>query len=74
MQAAREEVTHQRELHQQQEAGTQTPPATPDPPIRENHGQHDCPICLATAQYAVQTNCGHLFCGKNATILRIISS
>jgi len=33
-------------------------------PIRENHGQHDCPICLGTAEFAIQTNCGHLFCGR----------
>ncbi|KAL4235877.1 hypothetical protein ACF0H5_004266 [Mactra antiquata] len=32
-------------------------------PIRENHGQHQCPICLGTAEYAIQTNCGHIFCG-----------
>lgn len=23
-----------------------------------------CPICLAPTDYAVLTNCGHLFCGK----------
>lgn len=28
-----------------------------------NDGSVTCPICLANAEYAVETNCGHTFCG-----------
>ncbi len=24
----------------------------------------NCPICIADAAFAVETNCGHIFCGK----------
>ncbi|XP_041358003.1 E3 ubiquitin-protein ligase RNF170-like [Gigantopelta aegis] len=30
---------------------------------QQNDGQLQCPICLAEASFAVETNCGHLFCG-----------
>ncbi|XP_060558506.1 E3 ubiquitin-protein ligase RNF170-like [Ruditapes philippinarum] len=62
----REEVEQQRA---QQDRETQTQQQTAgdqqerNRPMRENHGQHQCPICLGTAEYAVQTNCGHIFCG-----------
>ena len=62
VQAAREEITHRREAQQQTD---DTFESQQQRPITENHGQHDCPICLATTQFAVQTNCGHLFCGNN---------
>ena len=29
-----------------------------------NTGELQCPICLGEASYAVETNCGHVFCGK----------
>ncbi|KAK2543187.1 hypothetical protein Q9966_002987 [Columba livia] len=27
-----------------------------------NHSDFSCPICLQTATFPVETNCGHLFC------------
>ena len=30
-----------------------------------NDGSATCPICLNNAEYGVETNCGHCFCGKN---------
>lgn len=32
---------------------------------RTNEVQH-CPVCLEELKFAVETNCGHLFCGKFA--------
>lgn len=29
-----------------------------------NDGSAVCPICLNNAEYGVETNCGHCFCGK----------
>ncbi|KAM6343688.1 LOW QUALITY PROTEIN: E3 ubiquitin-protein ligase RNF170-like [Alca torda] len=29
-----------------------------------NDGDFSCPICLQTATFPVETNCGHLFCGS----------
>jgi len=31
--------------------------------MRPHYQDRQCPICLADAQFAVETNCGHLFCG-----------
>ncbi|KAL5021997.1 hypothetical protein ScPMuIL_001152 [Solemya velum] len=31
---------------------------------RENSGDTTCPVCLANAQFAIETNCAHLFCGN----------
>ena len=34
---------------------------------RQRHGENrnvTCPICLITASFPVETNCGHIFCGK----------
>ena len=31
---------------------------------RRYYSDRVCPICLLEAQYAVETNCGHLFCGE----------
>ncbi|KAJ6662600.1 hypothetical protein lerEdw1_011737 [Lerista edwardsae] len=28
------------------------------------HSDLSCPICLQTATFPVETNCGHLFCGE----------
>ena len=28
------------------------------------HSQLNCPICLANATLPIETNCGHVFCGK----------
>lgn len=25
----------------------------------------NCPICLTNANFPIETNCGHKFCGKN---------
>ena len=65
----REEIQHQRETVPPTsangvgpESGTQTGPA--HRPIRANHGDLQCPVCLADAQFAIQTNCSHIFCGK----------
>ncbi|XP_025109507.1 E3 ubiquitin-protein ligase RNF170-like [Pomacea canaliculata] len=30
---------------------------------QNNNGQLTCPICLGDANFAVETNCGHIFCG-----------
>ena len=27
-------------------------------------GEITCPICLTQTRYAVETNCGHIFCGR----------
>lgn len=59
----REEVLQQRAHQTESETNSSQPATTRNRPIRENHGQHTCPICLGTAEFAVQTNCGHLFCG-----------
>ncbi|KAK7100587.1 E3 ubiquitin-protein ligase RNF170-like [Littorina saxatilis] len=32
-------------------------------PRSHNTGQLTCPVCLGEAIYAVETNCGHLYCG-----------
>ena len=31
--------------------------------MRPHYQDRQCPICLADARLAVETNCGHLFCG-----------
>ena len=31
---------------------------------RQNTGEITCPICLGHAVFAIETNCGHVFCGK----------
>lgn len=33
----------------------------------------DCPVCLQTAVFPVQTNCGHLFCGTTYNLTLFIS-
>ena len=33
------------------------------PPRRFDSG-NTCPVCLNEVQFAVETNCGHVFCGK----------
>ncbi|XP_071117218.1 E3 ubiquitin-protein ligase RNF170-like [Haliotis cracherodii] len=42
------------------EAGTTDRPSRAR---RDNNGQLTCPICLADAAFAIETNCGHVFCG-----------
>lgn len=32
--------------------------------FRRNDSDTQCPICLSDARFAVETNCGHLFCGQ----------
>lgn len=32
--------------------------------VRTNPGEIDCPVCLGNTQYGIETNCGHIFCGK----------
>lgn len=67
----REEVNQQRANHPHNNPGThqQTSRENSNTPVTENHGQHQCPICLGTAEYAIQTNCGHVFCGNFSRIL-----
>ena len=37
---------------------------TPNTPrVRRSHDDR-CPICIDHIQYAVETNCGHIFCSK----------
>lgn len=31
---------------------------------RSNSSRSECPICMDPARFAVETNCGHLYCGK----------
>merc|ERR1712156_1063033 len=31
---------------------------------RPSDHNYDCSICLGSASYAVETNCGHIFCGE----------
>ena len=31
--------------------------------VRPSGQNYDCSICLGSANYAVETNCGHIFCG-----------
>lgn len=33
----------------------------------------DCPVCLQTAVFPVQTNCGHLFCGTTYNLTFFVS-
>ncbi len=51
-----------------QEQNRLPPPREPTaPPLPENRqrqeGEITCPVCIANAQFAVETNCGHIFCG-----------
>ena len=46
----------------------------PQPPLqpqarRQNNGQLTCPICLGEATYAVETNCGHVYCGELLSLI-----
>ena len=70
VQNVREEIQHQRETVPPTSANgvgpandTQAGPT--HRPIRANHGDLQCPVCLADAQFAIQTNCSHIFCGKS---------
>lgn len=69
VQNVREEIQHQRETVPPTSANGVGPDresqAGPTQrPIRANHGDLQCPVCLADAQFAVQTNCSHIFCGN----------
>ncbi|CAL1529550.1 unnamed protein product [Lymnaea stagnalis] len=55
------EVASTREQLQNEAQGSQRPNQR-----RANHrndGQLTCPICLGSASFAVETNCGHVYCG-----------
>ena len=40
------------------------PTAPPHPENRQRQeGEVTCPVCIGNAQFAVETNCGHIFCG-----------
>ena len=43
------------------------------PPGRTSSRQTDqdavCPICIAHPTFAVETNCGHVFCGKASSFI-----
>lgn len=71
VQNIREEIQHQRQTNESNSANgtangqaTHAPPTPGHRPVRTNNGDLQCPVCLADAQFAVQTNCGHLFCGN----------
>uniref|UniRef100_T1JMW2 E3 ubiquitin-protein ligase RNF170 n=1 Tax=Strigamia maritima TaxID=126957 RepID=T1JMW2_STRMM len=32
--------------------------------VRSNDSEIQCPVCLGDASYAIETNCGHVFCGQ----------
>ena len=69
VQNIREEIQQQRQANQSSTANgapsaNQTTQTNAPQPMRTNDGDQQCPVCLADAQFAVQTNCGHLFCGK----------
>ncbi len=32
---------------------------------RQREQELSCPICISSALYAVETNCGHVFCGMH---------
>ena len=67
VQNVREEIHHQRETNHSTSANGVGPDTQTGPtqrPITANHGDLQCPVCLTDAQFAVQTNCGHIFCGK----------
>ncbi|CAO2611751.1 E3 ubiquitin-protein ligase RNF170, partial [Lemmus lemmus] len=42
----------------------QTEQDVPAPPRQQFYTEMYCPICLHQASLPVETNCGHLFCGK----------
>lgn len=64
VQETREEVTQQRSANQQARDHQTTGQNTSGyRPMRHNDGNLQCPICLGDAQFAIQTNCGHVFCG-----------
>lgn len=31
-----------------------------------------CPVCFGNARFAIQTNCGHLFCGKSTSFIHSV--
>uniref|UniRef100_A0A8C6RW25 Ring finger protein 170 n=1 Tax=Nannospalax galili TaxID=1026970 RepID=A0A8C6RW25_NANGA len=43
----------------------QTEQDAPAPARQQFYTEMYCPVCLHQASYPVETNCGHLFCGKN---------
>ena len=42
----------------------QNPTSGSTPATRHVRTDRTCPICLAEATFGIETNCGHLFCGK----------
>nr|XP_027224471.1 E3 ubiquitin-protein ligase RNF170-like isoform X5 [Penaeus vannamei] len=32
--------------------------------VRRSASDNDCPICMDPAKFAVETNCGHMYCCK----------
>ncbi|CAG5120874.1 unnamed protein product [Candidula unifasciata] len=55
-------VASTREMLQHESEGgrnSQSPRAS-----QRNSGELTCPICLGTAVFAVETNCGHIYCGR----------
>ena len=75
VQNVREEIQQQRHVHQSSSANGTTASedqSTPRQPMRVNYGDQQCPVCLSDAQFGVQTNCGHLFCGKEVFFVTIL--
>ncbi len=46
-------------------------PTAPPPDTAAEEGGVTCPICWSPVQYAVETNCGHVFCGKRMCFVPI---
>ncbi|KAL3868909.1 hypothetical protein ACJMK2_041853 [Sinanodonta woodiana] len=58
-------VQSAREFRQQERQHSALAHANPTHATRHtNQGDQTCPVCLGQAEYAVETNCGHLFCGS----------
>ncbi|KAK3585025.1 hypothetical protein CHS0354_024940 [Potamilus streckersoni] len=58
-------VQSAREIRQQERQHSSSEHVNPTITTRHtNQGDQTCPICLNPAEYAVETNCGHLFCGS----------
>uniref|UniRef100_X1YV84 E3 ubiquitin-protein ligase RNF170 n=1 Tax=Capitella teleta TaxID=283909 RepID=X1YV84_CAPTE len=57
-----EQTVH--DVRERRHATERPPPSAPSTPSQSFNQERTCPICLAGAEFAIETNCGHLFCGE----------
>ena len=60
--SVRQEINQQRGESVRQETNQQR--GNSRRTMRPREDEINCPICLANVSYALQTNCGHTFCGR----------